>query len=377
MPGLRWLPAPVRTEVDRFDPALPVERALLPPASWYVDPRFAELERRAVFGRSWLPVARTAALAAPGAYASGCVAGMPWVVVRGADGALRAFHNSCRHKGREVVTGAGRARDALVCGYHAWSYDLDGRLRSAPGVAGIEDFDRAALSLVPLGVEAWGPWVFIHADPRAAPLAGRLAELERRLGARGWGRYRYLESTEWTVAANWKVVVDNYLDGGYHVPHMHPSLAAQIDMASYATEIFDGCSIQHARAAAGDGGSERIGAGALYAWIYPAFMVNLYGPCIDTNTVVSLGADRCKIVYDFFFLEDEGAAAERFVRDSIAQSAITQREDLEICESVQRGLGSPAYDRGRYAPRYEVGEHDFHRRLAADYRAALADAGGD
>jgi choline monooxygenase len=370
----------LRHEVARFDAAAPIERAWTPPGSWYTDPRFHALDRRAVFGRNWLAACRADQVANAGAYATGCTAGIPWVVVRGEDGALRGFHNSCRHKGREVVTGTGQAAGALVCGYHAWTYGLDGSLRSAPRVAGIEEFDRHAMSLVPLGVEAWGPWIFIHPDPGAAggrPLRPRLAELERRLAARGWDGYRYIESAEWVVEANWKVVVDNYLDGGYHVPHMHPSLSAQIDMQSYRTEIFDDFSIQHATSAPEPGQDltydprARIGEGAIYAWIHPNFMINAYGPCIDTNAVLPLGHDRCRIVYDFFFAPGQGDGAERFVRESIAQSAVTQGEDREIVESVQIGLQSPSYDRGRYAPRLEMGEHHFHRLLAADYRAAL------
>jgi choline monooxygenase len=287
--------------------------------------------------------------------------------VRGDDGALRGFHNSCRHKGREVVTGRGTADGALICGYHAWQYTLDGRLKSAPRIAGIEDFDRAAMSLVPLGVERFGPTLFVHADAAAPPLGPTLVELRHRLDARRGGHH-WLERREFEINANWKTVVDNYLDGGYHVPHMHPSLDAQIDMASYRTETFERFSIQ----SAGPGGNaERIGEGAIYAWVYPNFMLNLYGPCIDTNIVVPLAPDRCKVVYDFYFIADESGGNERFLRESIAQSAVTQKEDTEICESVQVGLGSPSYDRGRYAPRVEMGEHHFHRLLAADYLAAV------
>ncbi len=364
----------LRAEVARFDPDLPIERAHTPPGSWYVDPRFHELDRRAVFGRRWLPACRSDQVAEPGAYVSGCVAGIPWLVVRGQDGALRGFHNSCRHKGREVMTGTGRTEGALVCGYHAWTYDLDGRLRTAPRMAGVEAFDRAAMSLVPLGVCAWGPWVFICADPAAPPVGPRLADLEARLGARGWAEYRYTASAEWVVEANWKTVVDNYLDGGYHVPHMHPSLRGQIDMDRYRTELHADYSIQEAPASPEpDAGlavdaRARIGQGAVYAWIYPCFMINAYGPCIDTNAVLPLGPDRCRIVYDFFFRD----ASAGFVADSMAQSAVTQGEDKEICESVQIGLRSPSYDRGRYAPRLEMGEHHFHRLLAADYTAGLA-----
>ena len=365
---MRWstLPfdeAPLRGEIARFDATAPIERAHTPPASWYVDPRFHELDRRAVFGASWLHACRADEVAAPGAYVAGCVAGLPWLVVRGADGVLRAFHNSCRHKGREVVVGRGVAPELLVCGYHAWSYAHDGRLRSAPRVAGIEGFDREAFSLAPMGVHAWGPWVFVHCDPAAAP--PRRDELDGRLAARGWDRYRHVASRAFTVAANWKVVVDNYLDGGYHVPHMHPSLDAQLDMASYTTALFEDHSIQHVRGAA-----ERVGPGADYAWIYPSFMINAYGRCIDTNSIVPLAHDRCEIRYDWFFVDGDGDAA------SMAQSAVTQAEDTAICESVQIGLGSPSYDRGRYAPRVEQGEHHFHRLLAAAYAAAVPPSDG-
>ena len=136
----------LRDEIERFDPAVAIEDASTPPAAWYVSPQLYALERAAVFGRAWQPVTRESSLEGAGAYASGCTVGEPWVVVRDEDQSLRAFSNTCRHKGREVVRGEGRA-SALVCGYHAWTYDLRGRLRSAPKMAGIRGFDREALVL--------------------------------------------------------------------------------------------------------------------------------------------------------------------------------------------------------------------------------------
>jgi len=363
-------------ELEAFDPGVPIERAWTPPSSWYTSPEVFELERRTVFASTWHPVARREQLAAAGAYVAGR-AGEPWVLVRGADGALRAFANTCRHKGREVVQGCGTAAE-LVCGYHAWTYDLEGRLRSAPRMAGIEGFDRHAMSLAPLAAEEWGPWAFLNLDPGAAPLAPRLADLARRVLATDWERLRFVEATEWTLECNWKVYVDNYLDGGYHIPHMHPTLDAQLDMQSYRTEVFEDFSIQSSSAARARDeriaydAAERIGGGAHYAWVYPNFMLNRYGPCLDTNYVEPLGPDRCRVLYEFFFLDAEGVDARRFIAESIEQSAVTQREDIAICESVQVGLRSGSYDRGRYAPRVEIGEHHFHRLLARDLRAGLA-----
>ena len=365
----------LRRELLRFDAALPVERASTPPASWYVAPEFHRLERDAVFGRTWQPVARVEQLRAPGSYVAGCFADRPFVITRDLDGTLRAFHNVCRHKGREVVRGEGQA-DALVCGYHAWSYELGGRLRKAPQLAGIVDFDREAMSLVPMQVECWGPWVFVNVDLAAAPLLPRVAELDAQLRASEWHELRYVTRTEWTIACNWKVYVDNYLDGGYHVPHMHPTLDAQLDMANYRTTLFGEFSIQTCPSARGPSetvelaiaAEQRIGTQAIYAWLFPNFMINRYGPCLDSNHVIPLGPDRCKVVYEFYFREDDGADASEFVARSIEQSAVTQREDIEICESVQRGLGSGAYEQGRYAPRVEHGEHHFHGLLAGMLR---------
>jgi len=368
--------AQLTREVESFDQALPIERAWTPPSSWYTSSAIHDLELRGILAHTWQPVARVEQLQGSGAFVTGVLNGEPWALVRGADGTLRAFHNTCRHKGREVVQGCGRA-DELVCGYHAWTYDLQGRLRSAPRMAGIEDFDRSDMSLRALALEVWGPWVFLNLDLDAAPLAPTLSSLESRLASTGWEQLRCVDERSWTIDCNWKVFVDNYLDGGYHIPHMHPTLDAQLDMASYRTEIFEGYSIQSSRpAVASDGSidfeaSARIGEEALYVWLFPNFMLNRYGPCLDTNRVIPLGPDRCRILYEFFFLETEGEDAQSFIQASIEQAAVTQREDIAICESVQLGLSSKGYDRGRYAPRVEMGEHHFHRMLAAGLRREL------
>jgi len=367
----------IEREVARFEQEIPIERAWTPPSSWYAAPQMYEFEKGAVLTKTWQPLVRVAEVDRPGAYVSGTFAGEPWVVVRGQDNVLRAFSNTCRHKGREVVQGSGCA-DELVCGYHAWSYGCDGALKSAPRMAGIEAFDRAEMALPELALEVWGPWAFVNFDSQAAPLAPRLTELTRRLDATQWERLAFVERTSWEIACNWKVYVDNYLDGGYHIPHMHPTLDAQLDMQSYRTELFEEFSIQTSDPAgsqddrvAFDAGA-RIGDAAHYAWIYPNFMLNRYGPCLDTNYVVPVGPDACRVDYEFYFLETDGTDADAFIRESIEQSAVTQREDIAICESVQVGLHSTSYERGRYAPRVEIGEHHFHRLLAAQYRHALS-----
>ena len=352
--------------MSSFDAAASIESAATPPSSWYTDEDLFSLERESVFAKTWQPVARVDALRAPGDFLAGHWFGEPIVVVCGRDGIPRAFYNVCRHHGAEILTGAGRV-DELRCPYHGWSYDLDGRLRKAPRTAGIRDFDREGMSLRPLQLETWGPFVFVCTDAAAVPLAPRLAPLESRLERSRWRDLRFATRRTYEMACNWKVFVDNYLDGGYHVPSVHPELGSDLDLATYATETFEHFSLQSARARE----SERLGGEVLYAWLYPGFMLNRYGPVLDTHWVVPLAVDRTRVVFDFYFLETEGPDAERFIERSIRASDAIQREDIAISESVQRGLSSGGYDRGRYAPRVETAMHHFHRRLYADLRAGL------
>jgi choline monooxygenase len=352
-----------------------------------MDPEIFALERRAVFGASWLVAGRAAEVQAPGAYLAGWAAGEPFVITRDQQGTLRAFYNVCRHHAAIIATGSGCA-DALVCPYHGWRYDLDGTLRKAPRLGAVRDFDVARFGLLPMHVAEWQHFVLIHMGepekrPEHDPVAG-LAELGRRLDAMNTAALRHVASKSYDLACNWKVFVDNYLDGGYHVACAHPGLAAQLDLQRYRTELFGRYSIQScpgAGAGAAAGGDRdgalrgRIGPEALYAWFYPNFMINRYGPAMDTNLVIPLAVDRTRVVFDFYFEAASGPDMDEFVARSLASADATQAEDIAICESVQRGLQSRAYDRGRLAPGVEMGEHHFHGLLARDLRRALDRAG--
>src|SRR5437588_1719453 len=154
------------------------------PAEWYFDPAIARLEEERIFHRSWQYAGRAAQVERPGDYFT-CRAGrIPIVVVRDRAGALRAHANVCRHRGSEIVTGAGH-RETLQCRYHAWTYDLDGSLRAAPRSDREPSFDRSRFSLPPVAVDTWGPFVFVSADANAAPLAETLGDLPRLVAAAG------------------------------------------------------------------------------------------------------------------------------------------------------------------------------------------------
>ncbi len=354
-----------------YDDTAPIERAWTIPAAWYTDSRIAELERRTVWSRTWQMVGRAAQVAAPGEFVTAEVAGEPVIVVRGADGVLRGFFNVCRHHAAAVLTAPCGKVDRLRCPYHGWTYDLAGQLRGVPELDGVRDFDRAAMGLAPVAVDTWEGLVFVHLDPDPVPLAAYLGELVGQVAPLGLGELAFCERREYTLACNWKVFVDNYLDGGYHVPHLHPSLNSILTYTDYTIENFERFCVQASPIeAGGDPATAAVRHGrALYYWIYPNLMLNWYEGHLDTNLVLPLGVDRTKVVFEFFFAPAVGDAARAAAHaQSIAVAERIQHEDVAICESVQRGLLSRAYRAGRLSVRREAGEHLFHRLLARDLR---------
>lgn len=357
-----------------YDADAPLERASTIPAPWYTDPRVLELELRTVF-RSWQYAARLDQLRSPGDFVS-CElpAGEPILVVRGDDDRLRGLFNVCRHHAAAVVTdGQGSARQ-FRCPYHGWTYALDGALKGTPDFTGVCDFDRAANGLVPLECSAAAVWVFVKPDAGDPSLEAFLgSDLVRQLEGLGLERLHWTERRSYTLECNWKVFVDNYLDGGYHVPHLHKGLDSVLDYSEYTITNGERYCLQ-ASPMVSDGADERTkavrqGERAYYYWIYPNFMINCYGQAMDTNLVIPRGVDRTEVVFDFYFA-DVSAGARAANLESIAVSEQIQQEDVGICESVQRGLRSRAYGAGRLSVRREAGEHLFHRLLARDLRQA-------
>jgi choline monooxygenase len=355
-----------------FDPELPLERARTIPAAWYHDVGLYELERQAVFGDSWQPIARQELLAEAGAFATTDIAGEPILLVRGDDGELRGFFNVCRHRAAPVMTQACGKASRLRCRYHGWTYDLAGRLRGVPDFDGVADFRREDHGLPPVAVAGWGPFAWAHLQPPAVGLAEYLAPLPARVSRDELAAMRWVARREYQVACNWKVYVDNYLDGGYHVNTVHPGLASVLEYAQYRTEVHGNTGVQVSplQAAENTVATVRSGGVAQYWWVFPNFMLNLYPGLMDTNLVLPQGLDRCLVVFDYFFADTHGPAAAKYIEDSMAVTHQVQVEDVGICEEVQRGLNSRSYDTGRFSVRREIAGYYFHQLLARRLRGA-------
>ncbi len=360
--------------LGRYNAGAPLEHASTIPAAWYVDPRIYDLELQTVFRRSWQVAGRLDDLRAPGDFTT-CElpGGEPIVVARGADGVLRGFFNVCRHHAAAVVTSDRGSAQQFRCPYHGWTYALDGALKGTPDFADVCGFDRSAHGLVPVDCEAAEKWAFVRPEKDGATLSAFLgSSLTSHLAARGLDTLHWLERRRYTLDCNWKVFVDNFLDGGYHVPHVHRGLDSVLSSREYTIETGERFCLQWSPIVSA-GAEERTGAvrqgeHAFYYWIYPNFMINCYGRAMDTNLVIPRGVDKTEVVFDFYFA-DVSERARPGNLASIAVSEEIQAEDVAVCASVQRGLRSRAYDAGRLSVRREAGEHLFHRLLHADLTA--------
>ncbi|XP_057980603.1 choline monooxygenase, chloroplastic isoform X2 [Malania oleifera] len=359
--------------VQQFNPKVPVQEALTPPSSWYTRPSFLSLELDRVFYRGWQVVGCTEQINNPRDFFTGRLGNVEFVVCRDDNGDVCAFHNVCRHHASLLASGSGQ-KSCFVCPYHGWTYGLDGALLKATRITGMRNFND--FGLVPIKVATWGAFVLLNLDKEVS--------LQRATEGKGVGSewlgscseilsvngvdssLSYVCRREYNIECNWKVFCDNYLDGGYHVPYAHKDLASSLQLDSYSSTIFEKVSIQSCDGSMESGDDfDRLGSKALYAFIYPNFMINRYGPWMDTNLVLPLGPRKCQVVFDYF-LETSLKDDKAFIEGSLEDSERVQMEDIKLCEGVQLGLESPAYCSGRYAPAVEKPMHHFHCLLHHD-----------
>ncbi len=360
--------------IDAYDPAAPLDRASTIPSSWYTDARIFELEQQTVFSQSWQVAARVDQLNRAGDYVTGEIGGEPIVIVRGNDNQLRGFFNVCSHHAAAVINEPEGHTNQLRCPYHGWTYSLEGQLKGTPDFNDVCDFERSEKGLQPIEILAWEKWIFARIGGESALEIGPPFEtkLNQEIAELRLADLHWLERRRYVLQCNWKVFVDNYLDGGYHVPHLHKGLDSVLDYTRYNIENGQRYCRQSSPMVFNNDevGTVRGGQRALYYWLYPNFMLNYYEGVLDTNVVRPITIDRTEVVFDFYFADTSDAARERN-RRSIDVGERIQAEDVGICESVQRGLNSRAYEAGRLSVRREAGEHLFHRLLHADLKAGL------
>jgi choline monooxygenase len=376
---------------------LPVESAstLIPDA--YVSEEFQALERERIFARGWVPVCVTDEVAEPGSFVVVELAGRSLIVCRDRDGELHAHHNVCRHRGARLCDEErGHVDRFFQCPYHAWAYGLDGACLGTPlftaesgipddqqgafDMAGVQSFDKADFGLHPARVETWGCLVFLCLDPDAPALAAELGDLPERLAGYRLGEHRLLRRVEYEIAANWKLVAENFMEY-YHLPWVHPGLVKVSPLKHHhrwqGTGMYVGFCTSPIAANTEDGGWQGLPAlpsldsddatSARFAWLFPNLALN----ALPNHTFLLLarpaGPGRTReVAYLLAHPESIDGAGESYPADTDALLEFwdeVNREDIAIVERVQQGLVDPAYTGGRMCYRFEESVHRFQNMV--------------
>ncbi|MFF4123221.1 SRPBCC family protein [Microbispora rosea] len=353
-------------------------------AETYTDPRWLDVDIRAIFARTWQWICHVEKLASPGSYVSATVAGMPIAIVRDRDGSLRAFYNVCKHRAHELLTGSGTTRN-IVCPYHAWTYGLDGQLKAARRADKMETFDKNEICLDQVRVEEFGGFVYVNLDPGAAPLAEQAGDLAADIAtwAPDVAGLTHAKRLTYDIASNWKNVIDNFLEC-YHCHIAHKEFVDLVDMDTYEVKTHGIWSSHFAEAGTQENAAYDVAGASVTQhavwWLWPNTCLLRYpgrGNFMVLQ-VIPAGPDRTLETWDFYFetadLTDAEVEAVRYIDE------VLQQQDISIVESVQRGMNTPAFDQGRivYDPSgsglSEHGVHHFHGLVLDAYRSWMEGA---
>ena len=322
-------------------------------ARYYADPTIYEAERRRIFARHWLWIGREDEVAEPGQYVTATPVGFPLFVRRAEDGALRGFHNVCRHRASKLLTEPSGHCKTIECPYHGWRYRADGALDHMPLFGEAADFPKQELSLFPIAVDTWRGLVFVCLDPAAPSLIDWLGPVEDAVARTAPARSSFGRELEFVVDCNWKNYVDNYQEG-YHIPPLHPGLNRDLDWKRYRVINFAGGSLHDAppKARSAHPGS--------FGWRFPNFTFNSYPDGLSFMRVEPVGPSRTRLVYHFW--RPEAASAEDF-EATVAYGNLISEEDQWIVPLIQENLEAGVYDRGPLSPRHENGVFHFHEMV--------------
>lgn len=368
--------ASIAAGYDAVDPAA----SLSLQAAAYTDPRWLSVERETIFYRSWQWVCHAEKLREPGSYCVHDVQGRSICVVRDEAGTLRAFYNVCKHRAHELLKGEGRI-SRISCPYHAWLYDLSGQLRRTLHTENLKDFNIADICLDQVAVEEFCGFVYVNLDPQAESLARASGALGREIMhfAPDVNDLTFAHRLEFEIKSNWKNVVDNFLEC-YHCPTAHKDFCTMLDMDSYKVTTHGIYSSHMAKASKGPNSAYTVEGATVddhavwYLW--PTTCLLRFpgrGNFLVLN-IIPVDESTTRETYDFHFETAEPIESEweaiAYIRD------VLQQEDIDLVESVQRGMNTPAFSQGRIvhdpngSGQSEHALHHFHGLVLEAYRTA-------
>ena len=361
----------------------------------YTSNEFFAVERERVFASGWTAVGPSAQLRDPGELLVADVAGRSLIVVRGLDGELRAFYNTCRHRGTRLLDpGPGRVKRSIRCPYHSWAYALDGACIGTPLFEGsdiprdqrrifdtdeVAAFDKANYGLLPVRAETWGPLVFVCLDDDAPPLSDHLGDLPERTAGYRLGEWEVARTAHYDVAANYKLLGENFMEY-YHLPWVHPGLVKVSPIEAHhrwqGTGMYTGMCTNPIAADSEQGGWQGGLPGisglngsdaesARFIWLFPNVAINVLPNHLFVIHALPLGPSRTRET-TWLLTHPESTSAQRS-EDAVDKLAAfwdaVNREDIEIVERVQEGLDTTPFPGGRLCYRFEEPLHRFQNMI--------------
>ena len=344
-----------------------LEKSETIPSEWYFGEEFYNFEKKNIFEKEWQYAGHISQLSKPGDYFLIEIAGNPLIVIKDDNEKIKGFYNVCRHRGGPLAFEEGNCR-MLQCKYHGWTYKLDGSLRGVPRFDRVDLFDKKDYGLHPVELDFWEGLIFVRLSKGDKSLNSLFKGISENILPNKIDTKKYFTRVKYEIKCNWKTYADNFLEG-YHLPYVHPELCDILDAKEYITETFQYHSLQRSR-------TKRLGefykndGDVFYYFIYPNFMLNILPGRLQTNLVIPVGRNKSQVIFDYLYDNVSESSIEK-IKTDIDYSDKIQLEDIQICEHVQKGLESKAYNKGRFSVECEAGVHHFQSLIKKSYLSNL------
>ena len=339
--------------MNQFEIKTDISKASTIPSAFYTDPQTYEKTIHNIFNNSWQLITHSSSLKKKNVYPFTFLndsLNEPLVITQ-KNGTLKCLSNVCTHRAHLVCEKETNS-SVLKCGYHGRTFDLNGTIKTIPGFEGAKDCPLEKDNLQEIQLKNWNEFIFVslHSSIKNSPV---LEDIEKRLDWFPFDKISYNEklSKIFYVDAHWALYCENYLEG-MHIPYVHKGLAKEIDCTSYITELLENGVVQY-----GESKNNLDKHYAHYYWIFPNLMLNFYHWGLSINIVEPVSPEKTRIKFLIFTIQGKNSVKE------IQKLEQVELEDEAVVNSVQKGIKSKLYSRGRYAPRHEQGVHYFHQLL--------------
>jgi len=340
----------------------PINQAETIPSTWYTEKIIYEFEIDHLFNQSWQCIGHVNQLHNVGDYILFELFDNPLIIIKDDKENLQSFYNVCKHRGGPLAIEPGNTK-LLQCKYHGWTYKLDGSLHKHPKFEDVENFDKNDFCLNFLNTIVWEGLIFIALENPAVRLSDLLSGIKDKIAPIDINKYNFYRRVEYPTHCNWKVYIDNFLEG-YHLPFVHPGLSKVLNAKEYITETSEHYSLQYSPLQV----NEIYGSGeAFYYFIFPNIMLNILPGRLQTNLVLPVSKNKSLVIFDYYIDDTTSSESIKRIEVDITFSDEVQKEDIYICEKVQRGLESKGYDKGRFSPKEEMGVYHFQSMLKKYY----------